>query len=100
MPQKFYHAIESLLAVLMAHVLKWIEQPEKRSSSWVKTINDTRMQIKKQQAQKPSANDNFIRSVWEKIFGRGKRIAEDEMKKKAKTDELTWKQVFDDDYEV
>src|SRR3990172_2106222 len=33
------------LAVLIMHLLKWQYQPEKRSHSWIETINEQRRQI-------------------------------------------------------
>ena len=35
----------SRLAVLIMHLLKWQYQPEKRSHSWIETINEQRRQI-------------------------------------------------------
>lgn len=35
-------AMESFLTLLMAHVIKWKAQPEKRSVSWAKTILNAR----------------------------------------------------------
>ncbi len=38
--------IYSRLTVLIMHLLKWKYQPQKRSSSWIATINEQRRQIK------------------------------------------------------
>jgi len=37
--------LASRMAVLLAHLLKWTRQPEKRSNSWRSTINDQRKRI-------------------------------------------------------
>ena len=37
--------LESRLGVLMAHLLKWIFQPERRGNSWIATIKEQRQRI-------------------------------------------------------
>ena len=44
----------SRLGVLIAHLLKWQIQPERRSRSWTLTINVQRRQLKKLIAEMPS----------------------------------------------
>jgi hypothetical protein len=46
--------IESRLCVLLAHLLKWQFQPQKRSNSWRATITEQRMRIAKRLRQSPS----------------------------------------------
>jgi hypothetical protein len=44
----------SRLGVLIAHLLKWQVQPERRSRSWTATINIQRRELKKLLAEMPS----------------------------------------------
>ena len=37
--------LEGRLGVLMAHLLKWIFQPERRGNSWIATIKEQRQRI-------------------------------------------------------
>jgi hypothetical protein len=37
--------LESRLGVLMAHLLKWIFQPERRGNRWIATIEEQRQRI-------------------------------------------------------
>ncbi len=95
-------ALGSQLARLMAHILKWKYQPEKRSMSWVKTISSARFEIHKTQEFTPSLNDAYIRSIWEDCFRDGITLAKAEMGLRRKDQfepvPLTWKEVFEDDY--
>lgn len=47
-------ALNSHLAVLMAHLLKWQFQPARRSKSWKLTIKHQRLQAKKLLEESPS----------------------------------------------
>ena len=47
-------AVQSRLAVLIAHLLKWNCQPSKRSRSWQATIELQRSRIEKLLRQSPS----------------------------------------------
>lgn len=40
-----YHRLESALRVLLMHMLKWDQQPERRSRSWVCSIAEQRSRI-------------------------------------------------------
>lgn len=95
------HAVESQLIRLMAHIIKWKYQPEKRSISWVRTIANARQEIRKARKYMPSLNDNFIRSIWEGAFEDGGQLAKIEkgLGRKDKFDPapLTWEAVFEDD---
>jgi hypothetical protein len=55
--------IISRLRILIMHLLKWKYQPEKRTSSWIATINEQRYQIqvvlKDSPSLKPYFRDNF-----------------------------------------
>ena len=46
--------IESALKVLLMHMLKWDQQPERRSRSWASTISEQRKRIARWLKQSPS----------------------------------------------
>jgi hypothetical protein len=46
--------VESALKVLIMHMLKWDQQPERRSRSWVATIAEQRRRIARRLQQSPS----------------------------------------------
>ena len=46
--------LESRLAVVLLHLLKWQEQPALRGSSWRKTLRTQRREIRKLLQQSPS----------------------------------------------
>ena len=61
--------LENRMAVLLCHLLKWKYQPERRGSSWEKTIHDQRrmlsMRFKKTPSLKPSLqNEEWRLTVW------------------------------------
>ena len=61
--------LENRMAVLLCHLLKWKYQPERRGSSWEKTIHDQRrmlsMRFKKTPSLKPSLqNEAWRLTVW------------------------------------
>jgi hypothetical protein len=55
--------LTNLLALLLGHLLKWQHQPEKRSNSWLATIQEQRTQIKRILADSPS-----LKSYLEEAF--------------------------------
>jgi hypothetical protein len=77
------HAVRSHLIRLMTHVIKWKSQPEKRSASWVATIDHARDEIRAYQEANPSLTDEKIKEMWSKCFERARRQAELDMQKKS-----------------
>jgi ribosomal protein L29 len=55
--------LESRLTVLLAHLLKWQVQPERRSTSWSGTIREQRRQIARKLRDSPS-----LRPVLEEVL--------------------------------
>ena len=49
-----YDKLESALRVLLAHMLKWDHQPERRSRSWENTIKEQRNRVHRQFRKNPS----------------------------------------------
>jgi Domain of unknown function DUF29 len=93
-------AMRSQVIRLMAHVIKWKCQPEKRSSSWATTINSARMEIEDIQEEMPSLNRNYIESVWDKCFKSAMKQAVLEMGRKCQLASLTWEEVFEESYSL
>lgn len=93
-------AVKSHLAVLMMHIIKWKTQPQKRSTSWLQTIDNARDEIRDIQEDTPSITDDVIREVWDKAFARAVRNAEREMGERSSVSSLTWQEVFEDEYEL
>ena len=93
-------ALKSQFTRLMAHVIKWKEQPERRSLSWAATIHNARDEIADIQSEIPSLNKSVILELWDKCFVAAKREAEAELNRKARVAKLSWKQVFEDTYEI
>jgi hypothetical protein len=93
-------ALKSQLVRLMLHIIKWKTQPEKRTFSWIASIQDAREEIADIQEETPSLNDAVIRTLWDKCFTIARRDAEAEMNKKTQLQGLSWEEVFDDEYEL
>ncbi|RCR71078.1 DUF29 domain-containing protein [Larkinella punicea] len=95
-------ALERQLVRLMVHILKWRYQPQKRSTSWVRTIVNARREIQKLQKYMPSLNVQFIESSWQESFEDATEEAKAEMnlsrKDKFEPAPLTWQEVFEDEY--
>jgi hypothetical protein len=93
-------AVRSQLIRLMKHIIKWKSQPEKRSTSWVASIVNARHEIEEEKEFEPSITDDYIRSVWEKCLSKAIVEAEADMNKKSAIRELSWDEVFNDDYSL
>ena len=95
-------ALNSQLIRLMIHILKWRYQPDRRSTSWVRTIVNARQEIKSLQEYMPSLNREHIEMIWQKNFESAVDAAKAEMnlsrKDKFEPAELIWEEVFDDEY--
>lgn len=93
-------ALRSQLIRLMLHVIKWQAQPEKRSLSWVASINNAREEILDIQEETPSLTDKVIQTMWDKCLVIAKRDAQAQMNKATAIQQLTWQEVFVDEYEL
>lgn len=87
-------ALKSQLVRLMLHIIKWQCQTERRSLSWVASINDARDEILDIKEETPSLTNAVIQDMWDKCWVIAKRDAEAEMNKKATTQALSWDEVF------
>jgi len=95
-------ALASQLRGLMLHVLKWRYQPEKHSTSWIRTILDARNEIIELQEYMPSLNIYFVQEIWGDCFKKAIEGAKAEMNLSRKDIfepvPLTWQEVFEDEY--
>jgi hypothetical protein len=93
-------ALQSQLTRLMMHIIKWQTQPDKRSRSWLITINNARREIKSLQKFTPSLNAKFVESIWEESLGDAYQEAELETGLSIERGELTWDDVFIEKYSL
>ena len=56
--------LESRMAVLIAHLLKWQYQPTHRGVSWERTIKDQRRMVLKRLKQTPSLKASLLDTEW------------------------------------
>ena len=92
-------ALKSHLVRLMAHIIKWKTQPERRSYSWAATIYSAREEIRDIQSEIPSLTDAVIREMWDRCFLTAKREAEGDMNQAATVSALSWHEVFEEPYD-
>lgn len=60
--------LENRMAILLAHLLKWQYQPDRRSSSWQRTIREQRKGVTRRLAKTPSLKANIRDSEsWEGV---------------------------------
>ncbi len=94
-------ALKSYLEVLIQHIIKWRKQPERRSLSWVTTIENTRDEIVELREDNPRFTEAFIRDkVWGRAMRAGHRKAEGEIGQRVSQVELSWEDVFETPYEL
>jgi hypothetical protein len=93
-------AVRSQLRRIMVHVLKWHTQPAARSTSWIKSINNARLEIEDSQEEVPSITRDVIESMWDACLEQAIKQAEEEMNQPPALTSLTWEQVFVDSYRV
>ena len=98
MGKSIKRGLNSQLERLMMHVIKWKIQPFLRSHSWVYSIVNARGEIEKKQKEAPSLNKNYINSIWNSCFHYATQGAEAETGLKSTIENLTWQEVFEDEY--
>lgn len=90
-------ALKSQLIRLMVHIIKWKTQPEKRTPSWVYSIESARMEIQDLLADEPSLK-SYLDILPDELFAKAKKLAEAEMNVKSEVTELTEEELFDYEY--
>ena len=96
-----HRALESRLAVLLAHLLKWQYQPSQRSTSWEATIREQRRKVHRGIAQNPGLKPSLDKTLTD-AYGDARLSAMGETGLKLSTFPIDcpWqlKQVLDDDF--
>jgi hypothetical protein len=67
-------AIASQMERIMVHLLKWQYQPQRRSDSWLDSMNDGRSQIRRKLEDSPSLR-SYPLEILEKEYTRARREA-------------------------
>jgi hypothetical protein len=88
-------ALEHHLIRLMQHIIKWKAQPDRRSRSWMATINNAREAIRELQEDTPSLTDERVRQRWGACLRKAQREAEGEIDRDIPPLELSWEEVFE-----
>jgi hypothetical protein len=57
--------LASRMALLLAHLLKWAFQPERRGNSWLRTIKDQRRLIQRRLQRTPSLRPMLTDPEWQ-----------------------------------
>ena len=71
--------LASRMAVLLAHILKWKFQPQKRSVSWTLTIKEQRRLLVRRVQKTPSLGPMLVDPEWiDEIWVDAKALAEKE----------------------
>jgi Domain of unknown function DUF29 len=91
-------ALKSHLTRLMSHIIKWKTEPEKQLRSWVATIYNARDEIRDIQEETPSLTNEVIEELWEKCLQAAKREAEADMNQDSSITDLSWEEVFEEEY--
>jgi hypothetical protein len=91
-------ALKSHLIRLMAHVIKWRAQPERRSRSWAATIANAREEIAEIQEDTPNLGRPAIEGMWQRSFQAARRDAEAELGQAVAITDLSWADVFETEY--
>lgn len=71
------HSLESNLAIILLHLLKWQYQPEKRSNSWKLTLREHRQRLQKALRDGPSLKIYYLK-VSAECYQDGRELAADE----------------------
>ena len=66
--------LESRLGVLLAHLLKWVFQPERRGNSWRATIREQRRRVERVLRKNPSLKAK-LDEAFEEAYGDARLIA-------------------------
>jgi len=94
-------AVRSQLIRLMLHIIKWNIQSDKRSRSWLISINNARFSIEEEQEFSPSLSRLHIEELWDKALREAKKEAQIETGLSTKhIESLTWEEVFDKEYKI
>lgn len=77
MGNRHYDQLESRLAVLFLHLLKWLYEPSHRGASWVSTIREQRRAIPRHLKKYPGLKGQ-LETIMADAYGFGREDAADE----------------------
>ncbi len=92
-------ALKSQLTRLMMHIIKWKIQPQNRYRSWLSTIINARIEIEDLLEDEPVLKPK-IHGMWDKCFKSAKKQARGETGIDPLIDKLSYKEVFEEEYQV
>ncbi len=92
--------LRSQLIRLMVHVLKWREQPARRSASWAVTILQAREEIAAIREEVPSLTRAVVEEMWDACAKAAVRQAEAEMGQSVADRPLPWDDVLEAEYRL
>ena len=90
-------ALRSQLTRLMIHIIKWAIQPQHRSRSWLATIVNARIEIMALLEDEPGLQPK-IQKLWQKCFQAALQLAQTETGIKPTISELSWEEVFEEEF--
>lgn len=93
--------LASRMAVLLAHLLEWVDQPERRGNSWRRTIRDQRNSITRRLRRTPSLAASLgDGDWWADAWADAVRVAADEtgLEDFPETSPWTPEQILDPDW--
>ena len=93
-------ALRSQLIRLMVHVLKWNDQPRRRSRSWAVTILQAREEIAAIREEVPSLTRAVVEGTWDSCLQAARRQAEAEIGRSVAGVEPSWDEVFEVEYKL
>lgn len=91
-------ALRSQLVRLLLHVLKWKNQPDKRTVSWAVTILQARDEIAAVREEVPSLTREAVEAMWASCLKSAVKQAETEMRQKAAEATVSWDEAFEAEY--
>ncbi len=90
--------LEWKLRDLMFHILMGMLVPQKRTVKWSIQLDNLRTEIENHRYEIPIMDDNYVKSIWQKVFHDAKENAEIMLNKSLKINLLTWHEVFEEEY--
>lgn len=95
------HELINRLAVLLAHLLKWRFQPERRGKSWRATIQEQRLRIHEHLAESPSLRHHLESGYLKAYRYAVLRVTQETPLEEAALPVIcpfTWEQILDEGY--
>ena len=85
--------------LLLENEMSWRIQPQHRSRSWLSSISNARIEIDDLLEDEPSLKPK-VHEIWDKSFKAAKQLAKDETGMEPTMDDLSWEEVFEQEYSL